>query len=143
MHNQEEWYLKWLASIKPGDMVYVGDRDHQTIHYWLVTEIEDGYAIVNEEEFDLSTGFGAPGKLFYPTDRVIERHKNMALANKINLMCQPGDLTRLTRNDLLDISDLLQECYDDAGYKPFGLRASHSAAKSRHRTRGSAGHNVE
>ena len=136
-----QWYTEWMETIRPGDMVYVGDRDLSTVYYWPVSEVEDGYAYINEFEFDLESGFGPPGKLLYPTERVTTRFFNQGLAEKIEALCKRGDLTHLNRESLLQIHDLLMDEYENAGYTPSGLkeRTSRYAGKQSQQSRGKAG----
>lgn len=135
-----QWYTDWLATIRPGDMVYVGDRD-RTVHYWPVSEVEDGFAYIHEFEFDLENGFGPPGKLLYPTERVTTRFFNQGLAEKIEALCKRGDLTHLRRDALLEIHDLIVGEYENAGHKPSGLqeRVSRYSGKQGKRPIGKAG----
>lgn len=131
MHT-EKWYSNWMAGLKPGDNVHVGSRDRSKIYLWTIDEINGDIASINGFEFDLTNGYGPPGKLFFPTDATLERYRNQGLAEEIESLCGPGDLTHLSRDVLNELKEIVLEMYEEAGHVPFGpkKRASHYAGKS-------------
>lgn len=116
----EKWYLDWLTGLKQGDYVHVGSRDRSRIYLWSIDEVRGNIASINGFEFDLTNGFGPPGKLFFPTDATLERYRNQGLAEDIESLCGPGDLTHLPRDVLVELKEIVLEMYEEARHVPFG-----------------------
>lgn len=139
MHEVEPWYAEWLDKLEEGDNVYVGARNGRDVYLWSIAEIDGNIALINKYEFDLDNGFGAPGKLLFPTEQVVERFQKQGLAASIAEMASTEDLNRLNKDQLLELRDFVMQLYDEVGHAPRGMRSRERRSAHRPRNRRTPG----